>query len=188
MKDRTNHQVNPDPSVFTAAEEDLIRSRFSVLNDRLGLENETPVYAVHAFQRKLEIAEKSLGKPRSFGWRSIFLVALSSLSIGAIVTRATLIPSLEATRSNSAVIELKDESISYQLLKLKVDDPNAVGRSAAIAAVSAGLAIKTEESSNEFRLAIQGLSSLSPEHKNLKEILGINSSAQGNIYVTLGKP
>jgi hypothetical protein len=188
MKDSTNQPVNHDPSVFTEAEEDLIRSRFSAMNDRLGLEHETPIYAVNAFQRKLELAEKNSNKSRSFGWSSIFLVALSSLSIGAIVTRATLIPSFEATRSSSATIEFRDESVSYQLLKLKVDDPIAVGRSAAIAAISAGLAIKMEESSSEFRLAIRGLSSLSTEHKNLKRILGLNSSAQGNIYVVLGKP
>jgi hypothetical protein len=188
MTNKINNQDDQYPALFSAAEEDLIRSRFAAFNERIGLEPETPTYAVNAFQKKLDVAEKGSSSPRSFGLRSLILAVLSSLSIGILVTRVALMPSLEAARSSSPMIEMKGEQASYQLLKLKVDDPNRVGRHAAVAAVSAGLAIRTEESSSEFKLAIRGLSSLSADHSQLKQILGLNSSAQGDIYVVLSKP
>lgn len=188
MKDKNISQDDQRPALFSAEEEDLIRSRFAAFNERMGIKSETPTYAVNALKRKLDAARKGSSSARSFGWRSLLLAIVSSLSIGVMVTRVALMPSFEIARSSSPVIEMKGEPVSYQLLKLKVDDPIGVGRQAAVAAVSAGLAVRTEESSADFKLAIQGLSSLSADHSQLKQILGINSSAQGDIYVVLSKP
>lgn len=170
---------NPDPNADASINTQALALRKALGDRSRKIDAQVPDADEVLFQKiKSRIQKDEKAKSSAPTWKAIITYVLAAFAFGVITTRMALIPTMQASRSTNADIEVIDGH-AVQTVTVRVSDPIKVVQAAMAEAVELGLTVRIDQTANGYRLYIDGLTSYSPKQEKLRGILGISDSASG---------
>ena len=114
-------------------------------------------------------------------WSAIIASLLSAFAFGIAITRFAMLPSMEGVKSNSDIVEIKNLNSFAQKVPVYVSDPSTTAQLVVSEAIRLKLNITVNAMPEGYNLLVEGLISNSAEQNKMKNELGINKSASGNL-------
>lgn len=177
-----SHQDEQD--VFNDNQEKYLKSYFRRLDKTLGVTKDTPDYLSASFNKKLM---KHVYAKNGFNWKSVFTTVIASFSIGILVTRLALTPTLATKGVESAQDESQYGAAGVQVIILKVDKPKEYAFKIIDAALDAGLTAEALQSGEKIQLVIKHLKANAPEQHAVKQLITLDDSLGGEFTAIIGK-
>ncbi len=173
-----------EQDVFNDNQEKYLKSYFKRLDKTLGVTKDTPEYLSVSFNKKLMRLAYS---KKGVNWKSIVTSIVASFSIGMLVTRLALTPTLATRGVHSEQDESQYGGAGVQVISLKVDKPKEYAFKIIDASLDAGVTSETLQSGKKIQLVIKHLKPNAPEQHFVKQLLNLNDEEGGDFTAIISK-
>lgn len=178
---------NPDPQASRSVNLQGAALRKALQQRNVALEEVVPKADTEQYQQIVgRLKREGLWTSRTFSWKSLTLFVVAAFSVGAALTRMMMLSTVPSTRSAETVVDVGRMNNPVQTVTLRVEHPTQTVQLAAAEAIKLGLAVNIDADSSGHRVLISGFVPNAPEQDQLRNVLGIGSSASGTLLFQIG--